>query len=135
MSSELLASKPNLAEGLVLSGLTQVAQGQQQQAEERCERVKSRIDLNRVKIEQYFCRELKCWFLLFECYCCVVSKRQQARANPMECIISCWDDSTGTWEKRAVKTGAKPTHIYSRFVQLLLEFFFGKGNFIFLHVH
>uniref|UniRef100_A0A3Q3WEK4 Uncharacterized protein n=1 Tax=Mola mola TaxID=94237 RepID=A0A3Q3WEK4_MOLML len=38
VSSELLASKPNLAEGLVLSGLTQVAQGQQQQAEESFQR-------------------------------------------------------------------------------------------------
>lgn len=35
VSSELVASNPNLAQGLVLRGLAQLAQGQQQLAEER----------------------------------------------------------------------------------------------------
>lgn len=35
MSSELVSSNPNLAQGLVLRGLAQLAQGQQQLAEER----------------------------------------------------------------------------------------------------
>ena len=109
---------PDLSQGLALKGLAQASQGQLQLAEQRWAGLG-------VLMLQCQCTCVLPW-LVVPCESigrcpgknssspAVVSCRLQPRARTVGKAISCWENSTGTWERRAVETGARPTHICSR---------------------